>query len=116
MENEGTSLSFLKMFYDIREKDLILGIVYFLRASTIRKINHLPKVSFQTPHIFFQHFFLFFSFSFPFFLIFETERESTSCGRIEREGDTESEVGSRLRAVSTESNEGLEPTNRKIMT
>ena len=32
----------------------------------------------------------------------------------EREGDTESEAGSRLRAVSIEPNVGLEPTNREI--
>ena len=34
----------------------------------------------------------------------------------EREEDKESEAGSRLHAVSTESNEGLKPTNREIMT
>ena len=34
----------------------------------------------------------------------------------EREGDTESEAGSSLRAVSTEPDVGLEPTNREIMT
>ena len=34
----------------------------------------------------------------------------------EREGDTESETGSGLRAESTESNAGLELTNREIMT
>ena len=34
----------------------------------------------------------------------------------EREGDTESEAGSRLQAVSTEPNAGLKPTNREIMT
>ena len=34
----------------------------------------------------------------------------------EREGDTESEMGSRLRAVSTEPDVGLKPTNREIMT
>ena len=34
----------------------------------------------------------------------------------EREGDTESEAGSRLRAVSTEPDPGLEPTNREIVT
>ena len=33
-----------------------------------------------------------------------------------REGDTESEAGSRLRAVSTEPDAGLELTNREIMT
>ena len=34
----------------------------------------------------------------------------------EREGDTESEAGSRLQAVSTEPDAGLKPTNREIMT
>ena len=39
-----------------------------------------------------------------------------SRGGAEREGDTESGAGSRLWAVSTESDAGLEPMNRKIMT
>ena len=34
----------------------------------------------------------------------------------EREGDTESEAGSRLRTVSTEPDAGHEPTNQEIMT
>ena len=34
----------------------------------------------------------------------------------EREGDTESEAGSRLRAVSTQPDTGLELTNGEIMT
>ena len=34
----------------------------------------------------------------------------------EREGDPESEAGSRLWAISTESDMGLELTNREIMT
>ena len=49
--------------------------------------------------------------------IFERERErdkSASSGGTEREGDTESEGGSRLRAVSTEPNVGLELTDREI--
>ena len=33
----------------------------------------------------------------------------------EREGDTESEAGSRLRAASTEPDVGLEPTSSEIM-
>ena len=33
-----------------------------------------------------------------------------------REGDTESEAGSRLRAVSTEPDAGLELTSREILT
>ena len=39
-----------------------------------------------------------------------------SRGGAEREGDTESEVGSRLRAVSTEPDAGLELTDHEIMT
>ena len=46
----------------------------------------------------------------------EGERQSMSREGAEREGDTESEAGSRLRAVSTEPDVGLEPTNREIMT
>ena len=42
--------------------------------------------------------------------------ESMSRGGAETEGDTESEAGSRLRALSTEPNAGLELTNREIMT
>ena len=37
-------------------------------------------------------------------------------GGAEREGDTESETGSRLWAVSTEPDTGLELTDREIMT
>ena len=48
--------------------------------------------------------------------IFETERQSMSRGGAEREGDTESEAGSRLRAVSTDPDAGLELTNGDIMT
>ena len=49
--------------------------------------------------------------------IFERDRErlSASEGGAGREGDTESEAGSRLRAVSTESDVGLEPMNCEIM-
>ena len=37
-------------------------------------------------------------------------------GGAEREGDTESETGSRLRVVSTEPDAGLELTDGEIMT
>ena len=37
-------------------------------------------------------------------------------GGAEREGDTESEAGSRLRAVRAEPDAGLELTNSEIMT
>ena len=45
-------------------------------------------------------------------------RQSVSWGgsEREREGDTESEAGSRLRAVSTEPDAGLELTDHEIMT
>ena len=46
----------------------------------------------------------------------ENERQNMSGGGAEREGDTESETGSRLRAVSTEPDSGLELTDSKIMT
>ena len=46
----------------------------------------------------------------------DRERQSTSRDGAEREGDTESEAGSRLRAVSTEPDMGLELTNREIVT
>ena len=39
-----------------------------------------------------------------------------SRGGSEREGDTESEAGSRLRAVRTEPDAGLELTDDEIMT
>ena len=44
------------------------------------------------------------------------ERQSMSQGGAEREGDTESEAGSRLRAVSTETIAWLEPTHRETTT
>ena len=49
-----------------------------------------------------------------FIFIFEIEHEQRR-GR-EREGNTESEAGCRLWAVSTEPNMGLKPTNHEIMT
>ena len=51
-----------------------------------------------------------------FIYFFETERHSMNRGGSERKGDTVSEAGSRLRAVSTEPNVGLEPMNHEIMT
>ena len=46
----------------------------------------------------------------------ERERDSVSRGGVEREGDTETEASSRLQAVSTEPDAGLELRNHKIMT
>ena len=47
---------------------------------------------------------------------FLRERQSASGGGAEREGDAESEAGSRLRAVSTEPEAGLELANHEIGT
>ena len=62
------------------------------------------------PSIFFLAFF--------FYVYLFFERESTSRGGAEREGegDTESEAGSRLRAISPEPDAGLELTDCKIVT
>ena len=46
----------------------------------------------------------------------DRQTQSMSRGGAERRGDTESEAGSRLRAVSTEPDAGLELTNCEIMT
>ena len=48
--------------------------------------------------------------------IYFWERESESREGTEKEGDTESEAGSRLPAVSTEPDAGLELTTREITT
>ena len=48
--------------------------------------------------------------------LFLKERQSVNRGGSEREGDTESEAGSRLRAVSTEPDAGLQLKSREIMT
>ena len=51
------------------------------------------------------------------FIYFERERARKSVwGGGQREGDTESEAGSRLRAISTEPDAGLELVNCEIMT
>ena len=51
-----------------------------------------------------------------FIYFWDRERQSMNGGGAEREGHTESETGSRLRAVSTEPNAGLELTDHEIST
>ena len=51
-----------------------------------------------------------------FIYLFLRDRDSVSRGGAEREGDTESKASSRLPAVGTETNVGLEPTNCEMMT
>ena len=69
-------------------------------------------------NIYFKFFINFFNAYLFIFLtfIFERERQSVSGGEAEREGDAESEAGSRLRAVSTEPNTDLRLTDHEIMT
>ena len=56
-------------------------------------------------------------FLFIYFLMFHLFlRQSLSRGGAEREGDTESEAGSGLRAVSAGPDAGLELTDREIVT
>ena len=61
-------------------------------------------------------FLIFFLIFFNVLFIFETGRDRARTGEGQREGDTESEAGSRLRAVSTEPDAGLGLTDREIMT
>ena len=51
-----------------------------------------------------------------YFIFWDRERQSVNGGGAEREGDTESEAGSRLRAISPEPDAGLELTDREIVT
>ena len=51
-----------------------------------------------------------------FIYFWQKDRVSMSGGGAEREGDTESKAGSRLWAVSTEPDTGLELTSCEIMT
>ena len=48
--------------------------------------------------------------------MFILERERERAGEGQRERETESEANSRLQAVSTEPEAGLESTNREIVT
>ena len=57
-----------------------------------------------------------FNFFYVYLFLKDTERQRTSRGGAEREGDTESKAGSRLWAVSTEPDAGLKLTDNVIMT
>ena len=51
-----------------------------------------------------------------YLLLRDRERQSMNLGGAERGGDTESKAGSRLQAISTEPNAGLELISREIVT
>ena len=57
-----------------------------------------------------------FNFFSTFIYFWDRERQSMNGGGSEREGDTESETGSRLRAISPEPDAGLELPDREIVT
>ena len=59
---------------------------------------------------------IFFFFFLMFIYFWDRERQSMNGGGAEREGDTESEIGSRLWAVSTGPGTGLELMDCEIMT
>ena len=81
-----------------------------IRDGPISTPETIPAYSFSSEIFFFLNFFYFYLF------LRERARQSASRGGAGREGDTESKAGSRLRAVSTEPDEGLEPTDLEIMT
>ena len=51
-----------------------------------------------------------------FIYFWDRERQSMNGQGAEREGDTESETGSRFRAISPEPDAGFELTDREIVT
>ena len=55
-------------------------------------------------------------FFFKIYLFLDRERHSMNGGGAEREGDTESEAGSRLWAISPEPDAGLKLADREIVT
>ena len=79
-----------------------------------------PEVTTVNSLLFFFFIFLLHYFFFIFFNVYlflrDRERHGTSGGGAEREGDRESETGSRLRAISTEPDTGLKLTSCEIMT
>ena len=92
-----------------KRKERGLVIVIFSFPHTIK----LPiQVDRTTPRI--NIFFLIFFSTFIYF--WDRERQSMNGGGAEREGDTEWETGSRLRAISPEPDAGLELTDREIVT
>ena len=58
----------------------------------------------------------FISFFSTFIYFWDREKQSMNGGGAEREGDTESETGSRLRAISPEPDGGLELADRGART
>ena len=83
-----------------------MGILSHLKKC-LGALGWLSWLSIGLLNFFFSTFFIYF---------WDRERQSMIGGGTEREGDTESETGSRLRAISPEPDAGLELTDREIVT
>ena len=87
-------------------------------AVGLRQVSGEREGTYSRPFLFISCCVYCYFLSYLFFLMFiyfferESQRQSKSRGGAERKGDTESKAGSRLRAVSTEPDAGLEPTTR----
>ena len=85
-----------------------LPSIYFLLSTYFTQVSIFPHIACVLLFlIFFSTFFIYF---------WDREKQSMNGGGAEREGDTESETGSRLRAISPEPDVGLELTDREIVT
>ena len=78
-----------------------------------KKYVYWPYLLWQVIHLTPQPILFYFS---TFIYFWDRERQSMNGRGAEREGDTESETGSRLRAISPEPDAGLELTDREIVT
>ena len=109
--------SYLRSFYHIHY--LISKIAPTLLHPVFMKMLPPRTMSYSkvTRHFCLLVFFLIFKNFFNVCLFLrERQRQSVSGGGAEREGDAESEAGSRLWAISTEPDAGLKLTNCEIMT
>ena len=83
------------------------GLLHYLQKLSMPLFFLFPIKSRLFSHLFLLMFYLF---------LRERESAHTSRGGTKREGDTESEAGSRIQAVSSEPNMGLKPMNCEIPT
>ena len=90
---------------------LVLSFSPYWKTGIESEQVSLPPSSRFLQFILFLKFFLKFVFYF-----WDRERQSMNGGGAERDGDTESEAGSRLWAISKEPDAGLKLTDREIVT
>ena len=94
-----------------KENVLLLNILWALEFEWLASLYSNPYIKIM--HRMNIYIFLMFL---TFIYFWDRERQSMNGGGSEREGDTESQTSSRLWAVSTEPDAGLELTDRKIVT